>query len=123
VPPTAEVKPDGPTAEGTLEPDNLSETPSERFSRKALRGRLYAYTIAVVALVAVLIALAASNTARVTVHWLFGSSTVSLVWLVLIVALLGWTLGLLTSARLHSLTRAPRLPRRPKKAPSEAADA
>jgi uncharacterized integral membrane protein len=101
--------PETPVADGSG-----GETRSERFSRKALRGRLYAYTIAVVTLVAVLIALAASNTARVTVHYLFGSSTISLVWLVLVVALLGWTLGLLTSARLHSLTRAPRPPKRSK---------
>jgi uncharacterized integral membrane protein len=112
VPPADAVVPETPAGAGTLETNDHGETRSERFSRLALRGRLYAYTIAVVALVAVLIALAASNTVRVRVHWLFGSSTISLVWLVLVVALLGWTLGLLTSARLHSLTRAPRPPRR-----------
>jgi uncharacterized integral membrane protein len=87
---------------------NRPETSAEHFRRKALRGRLHAYAIGAVALVAVLIALAASNTARVTINWLVGSSRVSLVWLVLAAALLGWALGLIASARFHWRTRAPR---------------
>jgi uncharacterized integral membrane protein len=84
------------------------ETGAEHFRRKALRGRLHGYAIGAVALVAVLIALAASNTAQVKVNWLIGSSRVSLVWLVLAAALLGWALGLIASARFHWRTRAPR---------------
>jgi len=87
---------------------NGTETQGQHFRRKALRGRLYGYAIAVVALVAVLIALAASNTAHVKVNWLIGSSHVSLVWLVMFAAIVGWLLGLLASARLHWRTRAPR---------------
>ena len=81
---------------------------AEHFRRKALRGRLHGYAIAAVALVAVLIALAASNTARVKVNWLIGSSTISLVWLVLVTAIVGWLLGLMASARFNWRTRAPR---------------
>jgi uncharacterized integral membrane protein len=87
---------------------NRPETSAEHFRRKALRGRLHGYAIGAVALVAVLIALAASNTARVKVNWLIGSSRVSLVWLVLVAAILGWALGLIASARFHWRTRAPR---------------
>lgn len=87
---------------------NRPETSAEHFRRKALRGRLHGYAIGAVALVAVLIALAASNTAQVKVNWLIGSSRVSLVWLMLAVALLGWALGLIASARFHWRTRAPR---------------
>jgi uncharacterized integral membrane protein len=87
---------------------NASETRSEHFRRKAHRSRLHTYAIATVALVAFLIALAASNTAHVKVSWVFGSSHVSLVWLVLFAAILGWLLGLLASARFHWRTRAPR---------------
>jgi uncharacterized integral membrane protein len=90
---------------------NGTETRGEHFRRKALRGRLHGYAIGAVALVAVLIALAASNTAKVNVNWLIGSSRVSLVWLVLAAALLGWALGLIASARFHWRTRAPRRPR------------
>jgi uncharacterized integral membrane protein len=85
-----------------------AETRGEHFRRKALRGRLHGYGIGAVALVAVLIALAASNTTQVKVNWLIGSSRVSLVWLVLAAALLGWALGLIASARFHWRTRAPR---------------
>jgi uncharacterized integral membrane protein len=87
---------------------NRTETSAEHFRRKALRGRLHGYAIGAVALVAVLIALAASNTAQVKVNWLIGSSRVSLVWLVLAAAILGWGLGLIASARFHWRTRAPR---------------
>lgn len=87
---------------------NGIETGTERFRRKALRGRLHGYAIAAVAVVAVLILLAASNTAQVKVNWLIGSSHVSLVWLVLVAAILGWVLALMASARFRWRTRAPR---------------
>lgn len=112
----------GPVSNGSrvaTEPDITADQPSaatartgetrgERFRRKAQRGRLHGYAIVTVALVAYLIALAASNTAAVKVDWVFGSSRVSLVWLVLFAAILGWLLGLLASARFHWRTRAPR---------------
>jgi uncharacterized integral membrane protein len=101
VPNTARAREAAAAANGT-------ETPAQHFSRKALRARLNGYAIAVVALVAILIALAASNTAHVKVNWLIGSSHVSLVWLVLVTAIVGWLLGLLLSARLNWRTRAPR---------------
>lgn len=85
-----------------------TETGRERFRRKAHRSRLHSYAILAVALVAFLIALAASNTAHVKVNWVFGSSHVSLVWLVLFAAILGWLLGLVATAGFHWRTRAPR---------------
>jgi uncharacterized integral membrane protein len=84
------------------------ETRRDRSRRKAHRTRLHAYAIVTVALVAFLIALAASNTAHVKVNWVFGSSHVSLVWLVLFAAILGWLLGLAATAAFHWRTRAPR---------------
>ena len=84
------------------------ETRREHFRRRAHRSRLHGYAIVTVALVAFLIALAASNTDQVYASWVFGSSRVSLVWLVLFAALLGWLLGLVASARFHWRTRAPR---------------
>ena len=84
------------------------ETRRERSRRKAHRSRLHAYAILAVALVGFLIALAASNTAHVKVNWLFGSSHVSVVWLVLFAALLGWLLGLVATGAFHWRTRAPR---------------
>jgi uncharacterized integral membrane protein len=84
------------------------ETRRERSRRKAHRSRLHGYAILTVVLVSFLIALAASNTARVKVNWVFGSSHVSLVWLMLFAAILGWLLGLLATAAFHWRTRAPR---------------
>ena len=66
------------------------------------------YAVLAVALVAFVIALAASNTAHVKVNWVFGSSRVSLVWLVLFAAIVGWLLGLAATATFHWRTRAPR---------------
>jgi uncharacterized integral membrane protein len=84
------------------------ETRRDRSRRKAHRTRLHGYAIVAVALVAFLIALAASNTAHIKVNWVFGSSHVSLVWLVLFAAILGWLLGLVATAAFHWRTRAPR---------------
>lgn len=84
------------------------ETRSDRRRRKAHRFRLHGYAVLTVALVAFLIALAVSNTVAVKVHWVFGSSHVPLVWLVLIAAVLGWLLGLLSTGAFRWRTRAPR---------------
>jgi uncharacterized integral membrane protein len=100
VPNTARAREAAAAANGT-------ETAAQYSHRRALRGRLHGYVIATVALVAVLIALAASNTAHVKVNWLIGSSHVSITWLVLVTAIVAWLLGLLASARLDWLTRAP----------------
>jgi uncharacterized integral membrane protein len=87
---------------------NARETRRDRSRRKAHRSRLHAYAIATVALVAYLIALAASNTAHVRVNWVFGNSHVALVWLVLFAAIVGWLLGLAVTAAFRWRTRAPR---------------
>ncbi|HLY48178.1 MAG TPA: LapA family protein [Solirubrobacteraceae bacterium] len=100
--------PDSAPARPTAQSATGGETRVGRFRRKAHRTRLHGYAIVAVALVAFLIALAASNTAHVKVNWVFGSSHVSLVWLVLFAAILGWLLGLATSATFHWRTRAPR---------------
>ena len=87
---------------------NGGETRRGHARRMARRTRLHGYALVAVALFAFVIALAAANTARVKVSWLFGTSLVSLVWLVLAAAILGWLLGLVTNAALHRRPRAPR---------------
>jgi len=62
-----------------------------------------------IALLLYVVALAASNSQHVRVDWVFGTSSVSLVWLVAFAALLGWLLGILTAATFRWRTRAPRL--------------
>jgi uncharacterized integral membrane protein len=54
------------------------------------------------------IALGAVNTRHVQVDLVFGSSSISLVWLVLFAAILGWLLGILITTVFRWRTRAPR---------------
>lgn len=95
-------------------PAQVGETRRGHSRRMARRTRLHVYALFAVALFAFVVALAAANTAHVKVSWLFGSSHVSLVWLVLAAAVLGWLLGLVTNAALHHRTRAPRPAPRPR---------
>ena len=84
------------------------ETRGARFARKAHRTRLYIYLGAAVTLLVFLIALVVANTGHVKVSWVVGSSSVSLVWLVLFSAILGLLLGLVLGALFHWRTRTPR---------------
>ena len=85
-----------------------AESHGDHVARTAHRTRLYLYAFGVVALVVYLVALAASNTRHVKVDWVFGSSSVSLVWLVLFAGILGWLLGIVVTALFRWRTRAPR---------------
>ena len=82
------------------------ETRGERFRRKAHRTGLYLYAFFTVALLVCLVALAVANTDQVKFSWVVGSSTVSLVWIVIFSATLGWLLGIVTSAVFRWRTRA-----------------
>jgi uncharacterized integral membrane protein len=77
-------------------------------SRKARRIRFHLYALFTVALIVCLVALVIANTRQVKLNWVFGSSTTSLVWIVLFSAILGWLLGTVTSALFRWRTRAPR---------------
>ena len=84
------------------------ETRGARFARRAHRTRLYIYAGAAVVLLVVLIALVVANTGHVKVSWVFGASSVSLVWLVVFSAILGMLLGMVLAALFHWRTRTPR---------------
>jgi uncharacterized integral membrane protein len=84
------------------------ETRGEHFRRKARRTRLHLYAFFTVALVVCLVALAVANTRQVKLSWVVGSSTASLVWIVLFSAILGWLLGIVTSALFRWRTRSRR---------------
>jgi uncharacterized integral membrane protein len=94
-------------------PIQAGETRRGHSRRMARRTRLHGYALLAVALFAFVIAVAAANTAHVKISWLFGTSHVSLVWLILAAAIIGWLLGLVTNAALHRRTRAPRPASRP----------
>jgi uncharacterized integral membrane protein len=83
-----------------------AETRGEHFRRKAHRTGLYLCAFFTVALLVCLVALAVANTHQVEFSWVVGSSTVSLVWIVIFTAILGWLLGIVTSAVFRWRTRA-----------------
>jgi uncharacterized integral membrane protein len=63
-----------------------------------------------VALLICVVALVLANTGQVRLHWLLGSGTASLAWIVLLSAALGWLLGLISASVVRWRTRAPRRP-------------
>jgi uncharacterized integral membrane protein len=91
-----------------IETEPAGETGGARFARRAHRVRLYLHLIVAVALLVFLIALAVANTGHVRVSWVFGTSSVSLVWLVLFSAILGLLLGVVIGALFRWRTRGPR---------------
>jgi uncharacterized integral membrane protein len=57
------------------------------------------------AILVLLVILIAENTRQVKVGWIFGYSRVSLVFLILFAAILGWLLGVVTSVVFRRRTR------------------
>jgi uncharacterized integral membrane protein len=79
----------------------------ERAGRYSRRTALYTWAILLVLALMALVALVVENTRTVKVGWIFGYSHISLVWLVLFAAILGWLLGLATSFVLRRRSRRP----------------
>ena len=99
--------PDQPTegAGPAGHPAPITETRGARAARRAHRMGLFVLSFVTLAVLVFLVALIASNTRYVSVSWVFGTSRVSLVWLVVFAAILGWVLGLLVSALFRWRTR------------------
>ena len=81
------------------------ETRGERLRRHGNRARLYTWAALLVAFLVVLIALIVSNTRQVKLDWVVGSTHASLVWIVVVAALLGWLAGIATSVIFRRRTR------------------
>lgn len=89
---------------------NLSTGPppeprGERLRRHGRRHALYLRAGLIVVLLAVLIALITANTQSTKLNWVIGTSHASLVWIVFTTAVIGWLLGLATSALFSRRTR------------------
>lgn len=91
-----ETGPEQPAAE---------EPRRDRLRRHGRRVWLYAWAGALVVLLVVLIALIVANTRSVEVSWVFGSTHQSLVWIILVTAILAWLLGIVTSVIFRFRTR------------------
>jgi uncharacterized integral membrane protein len=68
-----------------------------RMRHRAHKVRLWSWTTLLVVAVVVIIALIVDNTRKVDIGWVFGSGKVSLVWIILSAAIVGWLAGLATS--------------------------
>jgi uncharacterized integral membrane protein len=88
-----------PEQQGTREPRRDS------LRRRGRQTWLYTLVSAIAALLVILIALIAANTRSVKVSWVLGSTRQSLVWIILVTAILGWLLGIATSVILRYRTR------------------
>jgi uncharacterized integral membrane protein len=73
--------------------------------RHGRRTRLYVWAVALVGLLVILIALIVANTRSVKVSWVLGSTRQSLVWIILVAAILGWLAGIVTSVVFRVRTR------------------
>jgi uncharacterized integral membrane protein len=89
-------------------PSITEELSHERTRRHARRAGMHVQAVLVVALFVVIVALLLANRRTVEVSWVVGSSQQSVVWIVLVTAILGWLLGIFTSVLFRHRTRAPK---------------
>ena len=93
---------DSPQPQSTTEP---VEPRASRLRRHRHRAGLYAWAFVGVALLVVVIALAVANTRQVKLSWVVGTSHASLVWIILVAAILGWLIGIATGIVFRLRTR------------------
>jgi uncharacterized integral membrane protein len=74
-------------------------------ARHRRRAKLYAWAFLLAAFFVVLVALIVANTRSAKISWVVGSSHVSLIWIIIVAAVIGWCSGLVTSLLFHRRTR------------------
>ena len=82
-----------------------AETRFRRGVRYSHRTGLYASLVVAIATIVFLILLIAQNTRRVKVDYVLGNTQTRLVWLVIISAITGWVLGIVTGFLIRRRTR------------------
>ena len=82
-----------------------AESRFRRGMRYSHRTGLYVALGIAIATVVILILLIARNTRHVKVDYVFGNSQTRLIWLVIISAITGWVLGIVTSFLIRRRTR------------------
>jgi uncharacterized integral membrane protein len=82
-----------------------AETRLRRGIRYSHRTGLYASLVVAIATIVLLILLIAQNTRRVKVDYVFGTSQTRLIWLVIVSAITGWVLGIVTAFLIRRRTR------------------
>ena len=82
-----------------------TESRLRRGIRYSHRTGLYVSLVIAIATIVFLILLIARNTRQVKVDYVFGSSRTQLIWLVIISAITGWVLGIVTAFLVRRRTR------------------
>ena len=82
-----------------------AESRGERYLRYGHRGRLYLSLVLALAALVFLILLIARNSDVVNFDYVFGDAHTRLVWLIVISAITGWVLGIVTSFLIRRRTR------------------
>jgi uncharacterized integral membrane protein len=95
LPPDAEHHGTVPAVEP--EPGSIVETREEQLAHRRRQQRLYAWALLLVAFLVVLVALVVANTRNVKISWVVGSTRTSLIWIIIVAAILGWFSGVVTS--------------------------
>jgi uncharacterized integral membrane protein len=85
--------------------NEVQESRKSRAGRHGRRTALYLAAALLTTALVLLVILIAQNTGRVRVGWIFGHSRVSLVFLILFAAILGWIVGIATSIVFRRRTR------------------
>ena len=96
------------SAEPPVTEPTPEESRRERLQRHGRHARAYGATALLVLAVVVIVALIVANTKQVRISWVVGHSRASLVWIVVVAALVGWDAGMTTSHLLRRRTRARR---------------
>jgi uncharacterized integral membrane protein len=86
-------------------PTPESETRFRRGVRYTHRTGLYVSLVIAIAAIVFLILLIARNTRQVELDYVFGSTQARLIWLVIISAITGWVLGIVTAFLVRRRTR------------------
>jgi uncharacterized integral membrane protein len=89
-------------------PAAVEETAFRRRLRHTHRTGLWVAALGALAVLVYLILLIVENSRPVTVHFVFGTGHTRLIWLIIVCGLLGWCLGIATSAIIRRRTRRPR---------------
>jgi uncharacterized integral membrane protein len=93
------------TQEEQQQPALGEESRLQRGLRYGHRGRLYATLILGIVAAVLLILLIARNTRQVRIDYIFGHTKAGLIWLIVISAITGWVLGIVTAFLVRRRTR------------------
>jgi len=93
------------------EPETTGPVEESRFDRGLRYGHratLYASLVVGIGVLVFLILLVARNADQVDFDFVFGSTHTRLIWLIIISAIAGWVLGIVTAFLIRRRTREPR---------------